>query len=1053
MKSNLLKLKQLLLTLFVLIFCSIASMATNYYVSAEGNDENPGTSPEQAWRTLEKVNSHQFSAGDQILFNRGDIWRGTLNCNYSGSQGKPITYGAYGEGPKPIIYGSEVITGWTQYSGNIYKASVTSKIGQVFLNGTRIRVARYPNEGYLTISSVAGTTSFTSNGLDPDMNYAGATWFGRTRYYFAEIRDVVSSSSKSITLNSAPNGNLGVNQGFILMNKLEFLNQPGEWYYDKDSNEFYLWTPEGDSPENYLVTGSVYANGININRKNYLRFNELDIREQDFNGVYIYGCTNITIENSHIANPDQYGISAEGSGSLIFRNNEITRANGGGMWLWTKDSHITDNKISNIGIFNEIGLKGNGRNNGGSGAEISGENNKIEYNIIENTNYNGLFYRGKGTVIQYNLINNTCLTKDDGGGIYTNTGGTGGTVRYNIVLNSIGNPEGFSSTRSMAEGIYIDEIAENVLVEYNTVQNTGDAAIKLHNVGGIKVENNTIMTARYGIWCNKFVGSPSPITNNIVYMTTNKDDYEPRSLFSRVGSYNTKFDYNKYFNPTVSESTQVFRQSTYMTFAQWKTATGQDANSTFNSTPLAAGETVELVYNASKIAKKYSLNDAVVKDLDGNTIASSFTLQPFTSVIITGKNLDQISEVADTIPPVITSFSLPSQATSLTVDVLTFAATDDMAVAGYFLTGISAPPAAGDAGWTTVAPTTYTFAEEGTHTIYAWAKDAAGNVSEPATATVNIYIPDYSPTYLEYLFEENSGTTVIDTNGSNDGIIVNEALRVEGVKGMGLEFSGLGYIDAGQSLGGRIDDEITISAWIKPALSNLEYQGIMVHGGQDSISFGLFVNADSKSIVFETSGTSAGRIAVDNVSTLWDGNWHHVLATYNGSEKIIYLDNTALATVASTGNIHSAHGYNLLIGAGTDEASPGLLYHGKIDEVRVFNYALTSSDVSELFYSVVDTTTYAGEYKNTTSFHCFPNPFKRYLNIELSGPRQNVTIDIFNNTGLMVRRITDTNITSGRSTFTWDGTNENGVEVLQGIYFIRLKTDDMVRTIKVSKLK
>lgn len=608
----------------ILILLSVNGFTASYYVSSEGNDANSGTSPAETWKSLEKVNSFRFLPGDQILFKKVDVWRGTLKVSDSGENGKLITYGAYGEGANPVIFGSEVITGWTLHEGSIYKVAVSSETEQVFLNGVRLRLARYPDEGYLTINAVAGTTSFTSNELDPEMNFANATWYGRTRYWFGVIRNVVSSSSKTITLNSAPNGDLAVNQGFVLMNKLEFLNQPGEWYFDKESNQLYLWTPEGDSPENYIVTGSVHSNGIDINRQNYLQFTGIDIREHSKNGIYIYGGNSIVIENNHILHPGQYGISAEGAGALMVRNNEINRANGGGMWLWSKDSHITDNKICNTGIFEEIGLLGTGQPNGGSGAEISGENNKIEYNIIENSNYNGLFYRGAGTVIQYNLINNSCLTKDDGGGIYTNTSGSGATIRYNIILNSIGNPDGYISTRSMAEGIYIDEIAQHVKVEHNTVKNSGDAAIKLHNVGNIEVSNNRIMTARYGIFCSKFVGTPSSVTNNTIYMTSKSDDYEPRPLFVRVATYNTGFNYNRYINPYVT--TGVFRESSYLSFSQWKSVTKQDEQSVFNGTALAAGESVELIYNASKTSKTYNLNGATVCDTDGNSIISSFTL-------------------------------------------------------------------------------------------------------------------------------------------------------------------------------------------------------------------------------------------------------------------------------------------------------------------------------------------------------------------------------------------------------------------------------------------
>ena len=109
-----------LLTLF--IFSLDQAHATIYYVSSStGSDSNTGTSENSPWKTLTKVNSFTPKAGDQILFKRGDEWTGTITVKSSGTSGSPIVYGAYGSGNKPKIYGSEVITGWTLYSGNIYK--------------------------------------------------------------------------------------------------------------------------------------------------------------------------------------------------------------------------------------------------------------------------------------------------------------------------------------------------------------------------------------------------------------------------------------------------------------------------------------------------------------------------------------------------------------------------------------------------------------------------------------------------------------------------------------------------------------------------------------------------------------------------------------------------------------------------------------------------------------------------------------------------------------------------------------------------------------------
>lgn len=84
---------------------SLKIKGTTYYISSRnGNDDNDGLTPETAWATADAidVNSYMFKKGDAVLFERGCIYRPTsqIFCRNG------ITFGAYGKGEKPIIYGS-----------------------------------------------------------------------------------------------------------------------------------------------------------------------------------------------------------------------------------------------------------------------------------------------------------------------------------------------------------------------------------------------------------------------------------------------------------------------------------------------------------------------------------------------------------------------------------------------------------------------------------------------------------------------------------------------------------------------------------------------------------------------------------------------------------------------------------------------------------------------------------------------------------------------------------------------------------------------------------
>jgi len=113
-----------LLIAFLLI--SINSFATNYHVKNGGNDAANGLSDATAWATITKVNSFfsSLSAGDSILFKRGDTFYGNIIVNKSGNSTNKIVLSAYGSGSLPLFLGSkkENLTGdWVNISGNIWE--------------------------------------------------------------------------------------------------------------------------------------------------------------------------------------------------------------------------------------------------------------------------------------------------------------------------------------------------------------------------------------------------------------------------------------------------------------------------------------------------------------------------------------------------------------------------------------------------------------------------------------------------------------------------------------------------------------------------------------------------------------------------------------------------------------------------------------------------------------------------------------------------------------------------------------------------------------------
>ena len=109
----------------LLLACASAppALAATYYVANDGSDANAGTSADAPWDTLTQVNAHKLAPGDTVLFKRGDTWRGQLVAQSGSEDGGYITYGAYGEGNKPLLLGSvakDDPEDWREEGANIW---------------------------------------------------------------------------------------------------------------------------------------------------------------------------------------------------------------------------------------------------------------------------------------------------------------------------------------------------------------------------------------------------------------------------------------------------------------------------------------------------------------------------------------------------------------------------------------------------------------------------------------------------------------------------------------------------------------------------------------------------------------------------------------------------------------------------------------------------------------------------------------------------------------------------------------------------------------------
>lgn len=84
--------------------------ANHYYLDCSGgDDDNDGSTPDSAWRSLARVRQALLEPGDYLLLKRGCSWNGTLRLPWSGTPDRPIRVGAYGNGDLPRIHGSNSV--------------------------------------------------------------------------------------------------------------------------------------------------------------------------------------------------------------------------------------------------------------------------------------------------------------------------------------------------------------------------------------------------------------------------------------------------------------------------------------------------------------------------------------------------------------------------------------------------------------------------------------------------------------------------------------------------------------------------------------------------------------------------------------------------------------------------------------------------------------------------------------------------------------------------------------------------------------------------------
>lgn len=188
-------------------------------------------------------------------------------------------------------------------------------------------------------------------------------------------------------------------------------------------------------------------------------------------------------------------------------------------------------------------------------------------------------------------------------------------------------------------------------------------------------------------------------------------------------------------------------------------------------------------------------------------------------------------------------------------------------------------------------------------------------------------------------FDPIVGTLAPDRSGQgNHGTLTNGPISTEGKIGRGLSLlSASDYVEVANTTSLQINQG-AVGAWIKTSDSGAGYHGIVVK----EFSYGIFLISNVVGIYDWSTG--ATRSTGVNLA---DGLWHHVVLTFNSGEANntkIYIDGAHVLDTTMTVQTHLNE--NLGIG---DSIGNSQNFIGSIDEVRVYNRALSAGEVRALY--------------------------------------------------------------------------------------------------------
>ncbi|MDA0165437.1 LamG domain-containing protein [Solirubrobacter ginsenosidimutans] len=212
---------------------------------------------------------------------------------------------------------------------------------------------------------------------------------------------------------------------------------------------------------------------------------------------------------------------------------------------------------------------------------------------------------------------------------------------------------------------------------------------------------------------------------------------------------------------------------------------------------------------------------------------------------------------------------------------------------------------------------------------------------------------------------EGSGQVVRDWSGrGNNGMLgstpaadANDPSWIKGVfLGSALRFGGDDFV----TIPGNSALEparITVAAWVRGDASPGQFKYVMSKGSVQCLasSYGVYTGQGGGLAFYVAGGPTQVFVSPEAPTSVWDGKWHHVAGTFDGSAVRLYVDGVQVGTGTAA---PTTIDYTLPSGGGQIGSYPGscpdaLTLTGDIDGVQVWSQALPVDTIWNALKSIV----------------------------------------------------------------------------------------------------